>query len=84
MACFHSYRDIYELVFHLLDFRKRNHVSAGRKRDGYKQLYVSFEFTKIGKQVISCCAVSNAFDNQYISPLYTHRFSIGSVRLFII
>ena len=36
-----------------------NHVSAGLKRDGYKQRYVSVEFTKIlyliRKQVISSC-----------------------------
>ena len=28
--------------------RSAHHISAGRKRDGYKQLYVSVEFTKYG------------------------------------
>ena len=27
---------------------KLDHVSAGRKRDGFKQLHVSVEFTKYG------------------------------------
>ena len=34
-----------------------HHVSAGRKRDGFKQLHVSVEFTKYGTRYFVLCMI---------------------------
>ena len=42
-----------------------HHVSAARKRDGYKQLPVSVEFTKYGNTLFRPVAAFAASDRSY-------------------
>ena len=45
-----------------------HHVSAGRKRDGYKQLPVSVEFTKYGNTLFRPVEVRAIFFARYFEP----------------
>ena len=49
-----------------------HHVSAGRKRDGFKQLHVSVEFTKYGNTLFR--PVSDKAPIFAQSTQYFHRF----------
>ena len=47
-----------------------HHVSAGRKRDGYKQLPVSVEFTKYGNTLFRPVNFSNLHSAAFVTVLH--------------
>ena len=70
---------------------KLDHVSAGRKRGGFKQLHVSVEFTKYGNTLFHpvnlrypvCVDLQRFYDTQFVLTYSSviHRHFISDVQL---
>ena len=59
-----------------------HHVSAGRKRDGFKQLHVSVEFTKYGNTLFRPVANDRIFGNMFEQERLVRSVSNGFLYAF--